>query len=497
VQAPVLMARTLRFSTKRVSVDPGGSLLDSVNPVGRSRRSRPWRRSAERFVRDASKPKGDSTTMMEPSEKGPADTSLRDLLASYDSTIRDAFADVADTTTGTTRVQALFLLRRAISVHDSVVVASLCPLLEDLPGGPEVARRLAHGCEERAILLARFQEMSKGTQAHNVYPAFGADIETIISELRQSFDRHVDAETTQVSDLLQLAGESGEPEVVAARMAIEARHAPLRAHPRTSQRPRSKISRTIRRNIDRVHEWNDSHHGWSSSKPETSPPIRRPRQFTRRPPSIPELLSGYDETVEAIVTELADTALSGTKRAEVAYRLSAAITVHDSILGGTLCRLLDAVPEGRAASVLLREGCRKREVLLKEWHRLVEHASPADLFETQAVEAKRIIDQLVGSFEEHKTHETNDVSTVIEQLQQRSWKYRGTGLISIDPTPAWPSPEPGFLAAHMALWAEKVPTHPHSVLNRHPTNRLLRDLYRYADRWRDRSRARRGWPTLK
>lgn len=435
--------------------------------------------------------------MMEPSEKSPRDTSLRDLLASYDTSIREAFGDVADTTTGTTRVQALFVLRRAISVHDSVVVASLCPLLEDLPDGPEVAELLRHGCQERSILLARFQQMSKGSQAHNVYPVFGPEIETLISELRQSFDHHVDAETTQVSDLLQLAGESEEPEVVAARMAIEARRAPVRAHPRTSLRRRSRIARTVQGKIDRMHEWNDSHHGWSSSRAETVLPVRRPRQFSRHPPSIPELLSGYDDTVEAIVTELADTDLSGTKRAEAAYRLSAAITVHDSILGGTLCQLLEAVPEGRDASALLREGCRNRERLLQEWHHLIEHASPEDLFETRAGEANRIIDQLVASFEDHKTQETKDVSAVTEQLQQRSWKDRSVGLISVDATPVWPSPEPGVLAAHMALWAEKVPTHPHSLLSRHPTNRLLRDLYHQADRWRDRRRARHGWPTLK
>ena len=435
--------------------------------------------------------------MTEHDENGLTDSSLRDLLASYDDGVRNALRDVADATEGTSRVQALFVLRRAISVHDSVVSASLCPLLENLPNGPSVAQQLRRGCEERATLLARFQDISQGTQPHNVYPVFGAEIEQIITDLQHSFDRHVDVETTEVSDLLQNAGDSAKPEVVAARMAIEARRAPVRAHPRTSRHPRSKLSQSIRRNLDRMHEWNDSHHGWSSSKLEVTAPIRRPRQYTRHPPSIPELLAGYDETVEAIVTELSNADLSGARRAEAAYRLGAALTVHDSILGGTLCRLLEAVPEGQAASALLREGCHKREGLLQEWNHLIEHSSPSDLFDTKAAEANRIIDELVASFETHKTHETSDVSTVVERLQQRPWKYRGTGLINIDQTPVWPNPEPGSLAAQMALWADKSPTQPHPLLHRHPTSRLVRDLNRYADHWRVRRRSKRGWPTLK
>ncbi|MGC8514425.1 MAG: hypothetical protein ACP5P1_15545 [Acidimicrobiales bacterium] len=435
--------------------------------------------------------------MSEPTETGLADGSLRELLASYDDDVREAFRDVADTTVGTSRVQALFVLRRAISVHDSVVEAALCPLLEDLPNGSEVSEQLRQGCADRAKLLSRFQALTKGTEAHNVYPVFGAEIEQIIAELQRSFDRHVDAESTQVGDLLRRASESVSPEVLAAKMAIEARRAPIRAHHRTHQHPQSKISRTIQRSIDRMHDWSDSHHGWSPTLPETSPPVRRPRNFDRHPPSVPELLSGYDETVEAIVTELANGDLSPTERARAAYRLGAAVAVHDSILGGTLCRLLEEVPEGQAAAALLRDGCRKRESLLHEWNTLIEHSSPSDLFETKAAEANRIIDQLVTSFESHKTHETADVSAVIEQLQQRPWKYHGIGLISIDQTPVWPNPEPGSLAAQMALWAERSPTHPHPLLHRHPTNRFVRDLYRYADRRRDRRRSRRGWPSLK
>lgn len=85
------------------------------------------------------------------------------------------------------------------------------------------------------------------------------------------------------------------------------------------------------------------------------------------------------------------------------------------------------------------------------------------------------------------------VSTVIERLQPRPRKYRGTGLSSIDPTPAGPSPDAAVVPADVALWAEKAPTQPHSLLNRHPTDRLLRDLYRYGDRWRAAAAQGLGW----
>lgn len=429
-------------------------------------------------------------------EKKPAETSLRGLLADYDGRVQRALSEVLSATTGTDRVRALHVLRRVVSAHDSVVGSTLCPLLQDLPGGPEVVVRLRLGCKERAELLGRFQSLSQGTEAHNVYPVFGSEIETILAELERSFDRHVEDETTRVGELLESAAASIEPEVVAARMAIEAGRTPVRAHRMAYRHPSSKTLRALFRRIDRMHDWNDSHHGWPSSHRRVSRPVRPPRRYDSRPPSIPDLLSGYDETVKAIVAELADTAPAGPQRAQAAYRLGAAVTVHDSIVGGTLCPLLEAVPEGQPVASRLRQGCHQRARLLEEWDDLVKDESPSEVFETHSNDANRIIDQLTASFVAHETCETNDVAAVIEKLRGLAWKHGGTGLVSPYPLLVWPNPEPGFLAAHMALWAEKAPTHPHTLLSKHPDNRLLRDLYRYADHVRDWRRARHGWPTL-
>lgn len=423
--------------------------------------------------------------------------SLRELLAHYDGGVREAMGDVARTTTGTSRVQALHILSRVVSTHDSVVGSALCPLLHDLPGGPEVADRLRHGCEERALLLARFQSLTQGTEARNVYPVFGADVEMILSELGRSFEHHVEDETTRVGVLLESAASSVAPDVIAAKMAIEATRAPARAHPVIYRHRASKALRAVYRGIDRIHVWNDSHHGWPATRHEPSRPVRPRRDFTRHPPSIPDLLSGYDATTRQIIAELADTEVSDPRRPEVVYRLAAAIAIHDSVLGGTLCWLLEAVPEGREAGAILRKGCQERARLLEEWDELIKDRSPSDLLDRSSGEANRIVGELIASFGAHETQETEEVSAAIERMRRRPWKSGGTGLVSPYLLPDWPNPEPGVLAAHMALWAEKAPTHSHPLLTRHPTSRILRSFYRRADHLRDRRRSRQGWPALR
>lgn len=224
--------------------------------------------------------------------------------------------------------------------------------------------------------------------------------------------------------------------------------------------------------------------------------MRPARKFTRRPPSIPDLLAGYDQTVESFIAEVADSDPGSPKRAAAAYRLAAAIAVHDSIVGGTLCPLLEAVPESRPAASGLREGCGERAELLEKWSELSRHHSPSDLFEARGEEANSIIDELTASFRAHETHETGDVSAAIDHLRDRSWRYAGTGLVSPYLQPEWPNPEPAVLAAHMALWAERAPTHAHPLLTKYPTNRLLRNFYRNADRLQDRRLSRHGWPNV-
>ena len=50
----------------------------------------------------------------------------------------------------------------------------------------------------------------------------------------------------------------------------------------------------------------------------------------------------------------------GHDRAEAVHRLSAAITIHDSVLGGVLCPLLESLENGRPLAARIREGCLHR-----------------------------------------------------------------------------------------------------------------------------------------
>ncbi len=420
--------------------------------------------------------------------------SLRDVLAGYDRRVQDDFRQAVASTTGTGRVQSLHTLRRSVSVHDSVLESALCPLLEDLPRGPEVADRLRRGCHERADLLAGFQAVSDGVAAGNVYPVVGEEIERILTELEHSFNRHVEDETTKVGDILEAAAQSLTPEVVSARMAIEARRSPSRVHSLTERHPSWTGLRLLYHYADKLHDWNDTHHGWPAAKRRMSPPVQRPIRMGRRPPSIPDLLAGYDETVQAFIDDLSENGRSGPDRAEAAYRLAAAIAIHDSILDGVLCRLLDSVSEGEALAGRLREGCRERAELLQAWNALTKGVSADDLYRTQASEADAIITPLIESFRSHENLETAEVAAVVERLREKSWPWRGSsGSQTIW---VWPNPEPGVLGAHMALWADRAPTRIHPFMAKHPTNRVLRNLYSYTDQVRDWRDSRHGWPTL-
>lgn len=407
------------------------------------------------------------------------DTSLRDVLASYDRQVENVFRDTSATSTGKNRVQSMFKLRRSIVVHDSVLESALCPLLDELPGGAEIADALREGSRERSALLVQFQKLIRGTAAHNVYPTSGEEIEHILASLHDSFERHVHDETTAVRDVLEASVQSVDPEVVSARMAIEADGAPTRAHP--SANPRMK---SVRRLVDSYRDWNDTHHGWPSTGPQR-PPVVWPGQPTRRQqPSIRELLADYDATVEALVEERRE-AETDQDRVVSTRRLCAAITVHDSVLGGVLCPLLDSVDDGRSLATRLRQGCQRRAELLQAWSSLAEGSSAHDLYRLHLSDVDKIIEPLIASFEEHASVETSDVTAFVEQLRERAWPVRGSG----GGAGIWAglNPEPSVLAAYMALWADHSPTRVHSLMAKHPSNRSLRTVYHYLDRLRHSS----------
>lgn len=190
------------------------------------------------------------------------EATLRELLAGYDRDVHRVFSDVLATNTGTERVQSLYQLRRSLAVHDGVVASVLCPLLEELPDGTEVADRLRVGCGDRAHLLHRFGKLVKGVAATNVYGVDGAEIEEIIVDLKHSFEAHEDEETAEVTALLTASSGSPDPEVLATLMALGAGRAPTRSHKGLGTHPRFGMRNHVHRHIDRFRNWSDSHHGW-------------------------------------------------------------------------------------------------------------------------------------------------------------------------------------------------------------------------------------------
>jgi hypothetical protein len=414
--------------------------------------------------------------------------SLRDLLAGYDREVEVSLREALGSTTGVGRVRVLHnMLRRSISVHDAVLESALCPVLEDLPGGPAVAERLRQGCHERAELLGRFEKLSHNVAAHNVYPVSGEEIERILEGLERSFGEHISIETTEVGALLEAAAGSVDPDVLGARMAIEAQQAPTRAHAATVKHPRSSVLRTVYRSRDRFRDWSDSHSGWSD--PQAAP--RSPRdaqvelltsQSTGSAPSVRDILTGYDAIVEQLIVEVR-AARTDVDQVQATYRLNAAIAIHDSVLGGVLCPLLKAVPGGEPLAVRLHEGCHQRAELQQAWDALAKRVEGDDLSRLTSSEAEAIIEPLIESFRAHEEEQSLDLIPLLEQLPDSA--YRTSVSPFNDAMWPWHSEGPSLLALRMALWTQSAPTHAHPLLVKHPTSRTLRSYFHVVDGFRD------------
>ena len=418
----------------------------------------------------------------------PGPTSLRDLLAGYDREVEDSLRDALGSATGVGRVRVLHnTLRRSISVHDAVLASALCPLLEELPGGTAVAQRLRQGCGERAELLSRFEKLSHNVAAHNVYPVSGEEIERILEGLERSFGEHIGIETTDVGALLGAAAASVDPDVVGARMAIEAQQAPTRAHAATVKHPRSAVLKTVYRSQDRFRDWSDSHWGWSDPRAAHRSPRDEQvellrNQSTGSAPSVRDVLTGYDAVVERLIVEQR-AARTDVDKVPATYRLSAAIAIHDSVLGGVLCPLLEAVPGGEPLAVRLHEGCRHRAELQQAWDALAKGAEEDDLSRLTSTEAEAIIEPLIESFRAHEEEQSLDLIPLLEQLPDNAYR---TGVSPFnDAMWPWHSEGPSLLALRMALWTQSAPTHVHRLLGRHPTSRALRSYFHVVDGFRD------------
>lgn len=425
-----------------------------------------------------------TTGAMEGTEAPDGQTPLRDLLAVYDQEVEASLREAFGANTGLEKVRVLHnRLRRSIAVHDAVLESALCPLLADLPGGSAIADRLRQGCRERANLLDRFEAVSKGIAAPNVYPISGEEIERILEGLEHSFSSHVHDEITEISDVLAAAAGSIDQDVIAARMAFEVRRAPSRTHVAIVEHPRSAFLKALYRRRDRMADWVDTHHGWSDPRDTPSSPRALEVEELKREafapsPTVSDLLAGYDALVDEIIAELG-TARTDLAKTDAAHRLIAALTIHDYVVAGVLCPLLDAVPGGKESAVRLRQECLERGKLQLAWNALTRRVSGADLYRLHGSEAQAIIEPVVENFHAHEKEETLEIAELLGQLPDTAFRTKVSPFK--DFMWPWHSEGPGMLALRMALWAESSPTRAHPLLLQHPSSRALRSLYHFTD----------------
>jgi len=409
--------------------------------------------------------------------------SLRDLLASYDRELDAALEEVDAAETGEARVRLLLQAQRILLAHDAVVEHALCPLLEDLPGGAEVAARLRAGVQARAELLERFDRLVRGVAPRNVYAASGAEVEAILEDLDASVQRHVEEETRSVGDVLERASDSVDPVVLAATMAIEAQRSPGRPHARRRSHRGGRAG--VQRLRDQVADWVDAHHGWFDPWRQRPTPRAVQSETLRAAaasdqPTVRDLLAGYDQAVAGLVQEWR-AAPSPSARLDAARRMAAAITVHDSVLAGVLCPLLATVPGAEQAVAELRQGCDARAALLTRVERLLGEAKPSR--EAVLGELDDLVAELAASFQAHEATEGDDVGAVLARLGPEQYRTLTSPLADV----AWPwhSEGPSVLALRMALWAEGAPTRPHRLMHRYPQSTVLRRVFHLVDQVRD------------
>ncbi len=420
-----------------------------------------------------------------PVEPGPG--RLQELLAGYDREVEESLRQAFGSDTGTGRVRVLHnRLGRSIAVHDAVLASALCPLLDDLPGGQPVADRLRRGCEERAELLERFAKLTRGVAATNVYPVSGEEVEEILHRLDASFGEHRHDETARVAEVLSAAATSTDPEVLGALMAARAKRAPTRTHRAVLGRPRSALVSGVYRMIDRTSEWVDAHHGWVDPVGPVSPRrlalLELRRQAVMSPPTVRGLLGAYDSVIAAMVDDLGK-ARTAQEKADAVHRLSAAMVIHDSVVGGAVCPLLESVPGGKLLAARLRGECHQRAELLSAWQGLSARRRAEDLFGAPDPEIDGLLGRLVESFEGHEREESLEVVPFLERVPDEAYRTKSSMLEDV----MWPwhGQGPALLALRMAGWARSAPTRVHPTLVRHPSSRVLRSCFHLVDHFSD------------
>ena len=163
--------------------------------------------------------------------------------------------------------------------------------------------------------------------------------------------------------------------------------------------------------------------------------------------------------------------------------VAAAIAIHDSVVGGALCPLLEAVPEGEAAAARLRQGCLERAAIQQRWEVLVRQRAPEDLYGPRRKETEELMGQLLARFDAHEREETLEVESLLGPLPDAAYRTPSSSLDDI----LWPwhSEGPAALALRMALWGESAPTRAHPAMLRHPSSRILRSSFHLFDHLQD------------
>ncbi len=412
--------------------------------------------------------------------------SLQELMAAYDADMQDSLRRALQAPDGTEKVRVLHsTLRRSVAVHDATLQWTLCPLLDGMSGGAPLVGRLRHGCLERADLLERFEVVTRGVGAANVYPVAGEEIEEILAGLQTSLHRTLSDEAA-VPGVLRGGDRHVDPDAVVADMNRRARQTPSRLHAALVRHP-DGLRRQLYRLRDRFEDWSDAHHGWSDGeRPPCSPRALQVAKLTgdavEPPPTLRDILAGFDATVEQIIGELR-TAAGPEAEAEATRRLSEAIALHDAVLGGVLCPLLQQAPGGARAAERLRRQCLVRVERQEALQRLSSDVGTANLYRLRRADTEAAASALVDSFRSHEKDDALGILDVLQTLPDSAYRTSRSWLH--DALWPWHSEGPSMLAMQMAQWARTSPSRSHRRLLRHPSSRLLRSSYHLAGWWRD------------
>lgn len=188
--------------------------------------------------------------------------------------------------------------------------------------------------------------------------------------------------------------------------------------------------------------------------------------------SLRGLLASYDDEVDEALN-MALRADSGLERVRALHNsVRPAVVVHDAVLNGALCPLLEPLPGGAALADRLRHGCEERADLLARFDAITRHVAAHNVYPVSGEEVESILEGLERSFSGHVHDETARVSELL--------------------TSATATTSPERIAAVMALEARHAPTR-HSWTRRSGRSAAVLALRRWQDRFNDWSDAHWNW----